>query len=243
MTFRNLFVIFFSTCAIFSCKPKAGLENVQDTTSATFNPDYSDPAAIQLADSIAASAGGIQAWNDIKYISWSFNNWNFVWSKDEDRVRAESSNFVCLFSLTSETGKLKLDGTEITDKNIIQEKLGPVRLAFAESAQILAMPFNLKRPGAKLSYEGEVTPEGTDIKYNVLEVSIDEAFVSRFDRCRLLVTLPENLIKECTCNRHGDSLRIQFDNYSQHGKIRLSDGHAKNVKIEGELPDNFFSDL
>jgi len=243
MTLKTLFIPLLLILIVSSCKPKT-TDNISPPASVlAFDPDLSEPAAVQLADSIASAAGGFQAWNDLDALSWSFNNWNFTWDKVSGRVRAESSerDFICLFSTTSHDAKLKIDGAEITDKNTIGQKLDSVRLAFGESAQILIMPFNLKAPGAKLVYDGEKEEGG--VKYNILEGSNEKDSSIYFDHFQLLIALDDNVIKRCNCVRNGDSQTISFENYNQYGKILLSDGHVKNVKIEEDLPDNFFSDL
>ncbi|HEY3404502.1 MAG TPA: hypothetical protein VGK59_14030 [Ohtaekwangia sp.] len=243
MTLKIRIIPILIILILFSCKTKT-TDNISRPVSVpVFDPDFSEPAAVQLADSIASAAGGFHAWNDVRALSWSFNAWNFTWDKVSGRVRAKSSerDFVCLFGTATHDAKMKMNGTEVTDKSTINQRLDSVRLAFRESAQILTMPFNLKAPGAKLIYEGEQEDGG--VKYNILEGSNEKDSSVYFDHFQLLVALDDNLIKRCNCVRNGDSLAISFEKYSKYGKILLSDGYVKNVKIEEDLPDSFFSDL
>lgn len=244
MKHRKLCFVLLFVSTLFSCQVKTSLETtVQDSIQVEkFDLAYSDPAAVQLADSIMAAVGGMEAWNATRFISWTFQNWNFFWDKKLNLIRAESNASVFLFDVSG-TGKGKVNGEQVQGSDLENSILNLRRL-FGESKQILMMPFLLKEGSNRLTYEGEVTSEQTGLKRNILRVNFDTLHNLQVKECQLLVDLKDNLIRECLCVYAGDSTAlIPLGNYTAYGKVRLSDSHSGNIKVEENLPADFFSKL
>lgn len=244
MKHRNLCFVLLFVSTLISCQVKTSLETtVQDSIKVEeFDLAYSDPAAVQLADSIMAAVGGMEAWNATRFISWTFQDWNFFWDKKLNHVRAESNASIFVFDANGK-GKGKVNGEQVKSPDLENNILYLQRL-FGESKQILMMPFLLKEGSNRLTYEGEVTSEQTGLKRNILRVNFDTLHSLQLKECQLLVDLKDNLIRECLCIYTIDSTAlIPLGNYTAYGKIRLSDSHSRNIKIEENLPADFFSKL
>src|SRR5690606_38690192 len=69
-----------------------------------FNLAHSDPAAVELADSIMSALGGQEIWNLSRYLSCDYDTLrSMAWDIREGRVRLESDadSTVCLLNVTT----------------------------------------------------------------------------------------------------------------------------------------------
>ncbi|MCZ8216920.1 MAG: hypothetical protein O9262_11810, partial [Cyclobacteriaceae bacterium] len=125
-----------------------------------FNMDFSDPAAIELADSVMRAQGGRAAWDQTRFISWNFfGRRNLVWDKQEARVRIESLPDSTLYLLDMKTGKgrVRVKGTELTEADTLKTMLERAEKIWINDSYWLVMPFKLKDSGVTLKYLGEDT--------------------------------------------------------------------------------------
>lgn len=224
--------------------------------SAKFNPSaegfdlaHSDPAAVELADSIMVAMGGWENWNNTHFISWSSsNNRNFFWDKKKDRVRIELVNdsITYIVSLQDVEGKVSIKGQSITDKDSLIKMLNHAKNIWAHDSYWLVMPFRLKDNGVTLKYLGEDSLQNGD-RCNVLQL-IDS---SRQNKYHLYVDLSDNLVKQWEFYESLDQDSANFvrpwDNYKKYGKILLSaersDGVGpRNVKVTN-VNEKFFEEL
>lgn len=136
-------------------------------------PTGSNPvAADQLAEAMLQSVNN-KAWEETKYISWSFMDiHHYVWNKHENLVEVSwSDNRVVLFT-PDQSGRAFVDGEEVEGKK--KEKLlgnawsyfcndsfwlNPVAKAFDEGTERTLVTLKDGREGLKVKYEsGGVTP-------------------------------------------------------------------------------------
>src|SRR5688572_14605489 len=90
----------------------------------------SDPAAVELADSIMVAMGGRENWDNTRYISWNFfGNRNLVWDKRDERVRIESikDSITYIVNLKSLAGKVWVKGQELTEKDSLNKMLNKAK--------------------------------------------------------------------------------------------------------------------
>src|SRR5690349_5913411 len=83
-----------------------------NTPEEGFNLEGSDPAAVELADSVMAAMGGRANWNKTRFISWSFSGRrNLVWDKQSGRVRIESleDNTTYLVNVNNGQGRVRVN--------------------------------------------------------------------------------------------------------------------------------------
>jgi hypothetical protein len=232
----------------------------RETKSSTGNPPaegfdlaHSDPAAVELADSIMIAMGGRENWDNTRFISWNFfgrRNWN--WDKKMNRVRIESlkDSTVYLANLNTDEGRVSVKGLEITDPDSLKKMLKKAKSMYYNDMYWLAMPYKLKDSGVTLKYLGEDTLKGN--RYNVLQLMFEQVGDTPENKYKVYVDVKEKLVRYWAYykdNRQDTANFIRpWDNYQKLGNIMLSgdrsDGAGpKSVKVDENLPDKTFTEF
>jgi len=248
MKTRLLFLTLMICALIFSCQQK-GSDSV---AVEEFDVSLSEPAAVQLADSVIESSGGLQAWNTVRTVTWTNNDLTLSWDKHKHLVRIESpaDNATYLFNLKTNEGKVSENGTEIKDAIAVEEKLKTARKTFAKESFQLFAPFNLKNKGVMLTYEGEDSLKSE--KCNVLQATFSPDHPLHPSKYLAYIDLKENLIRQLAyfSSQSQDSADVimNTDSYEKLGVISLPISRAlekgpQDIKLDEEFPSKFFSDL
>ena len=247
----GVFIITFLFLIVACNKEKQDNTNVPEEG---FNLEGSDPAAVELADSVMTAMGGRANWNKTRYISWSFSGRrNLVWDKQSGLVRIESpeDKTIFLINVNNGQGKVRVNGREIIEKDSLQLMLQRARGIWINDSYWLVMPFKLKGSGVTLRYLGEDTLM-TGAKCNVMDLTFNESENQLSSKYRIYVDLADNLVKQWAYYKNATQDSATFirpwDNYKQYGDILLSgdrsDGSGpKNVKVDTDLPDKIFTDF
>ena len=216
-----------------------------------FDLANSDPAAIELADSIMRAMGGRKNWDNTRFISWNFyGRRNLVWDKQDGRVRIESmrDSTIYLVNINTGEGRVQIKGQEITEPDSLQKLLTKAKSIWINDSYWLVMPYKLKDTGVTLKYLGEDTVSNE--RYNVLELTFQEVGVTPQNKYRVMVSIKENLVKRWSYyeNASQDSANWNnpFDNYQKYGNILLSADRSDNkgprgVRVDESLPDEVFT--
>jgi len=219
-----------------------------------FDQANSDPAAVELADSIMEAMGGWNNWNNTRYISWNFfGNRNLVWDKKEDHARIESINdsITYLVDLRTLTGKVWVKGTELTEKDTLNKMLQKAKSIWINDSYWLVMPFKLKDSGVTLKYLGEDTLK-TGGRCNVLQLTFDKVGDTPQNKYYVYVDLTDNLVKQwayfSSATQDSANFVRPWDNYRKYGSILLSadrsdGGGPKDVSVASSLDAKIFSAL
>jgi hypothetical protein len=245
--------VFFSFLLIVVACRKENPDNT-NTPEEGFNLEGSDPAAVELADSVMVAMGGRANWNKTRYISWSFSGRrNLVWDKQSGRVRIESpeEKTTYLINVNNGQGRVRVNNREIIQEDSLRLMLQRARSIWINDSYWLIMPFKLKGSGVTLRYLGEDTLM-TGGKCNVMDLTFTDAENQSNSKYRIYVDLADNLVKQWayykTANQDSATFIRPWDNYKQYGDILLSgdrsDGSGpKNVKVDTDLPDKIFTDF
>ncbi|MFZ6012848.1 MAG: hypothetical protein ACOYXT_21055 [Bacteroidota bacterium] len=219
-----------------------------------FDMANSDPAAVELADSIMKAMGGRASWDKTKFISWDFfDRRKLVWDKHEGRVRIESlrDSIIYLVNINSNEGRVRVKGQELTEADSLKKMLNKAKSIWINDSYWLVMPFKLKDSGVTLKYLGEDTLMSGG-KCNMLELTFKQVGDTPENKYRIYVDLKDNLVKQWAYYEHASQDSANFvrpwDNYKQYGNILLSadrsDGKGpKNVKVSDEMPDKVFTEF
>lgn len=247
-----------TVCLIFltlgACAPKDSQSSGVEDDNAGFDITNSDPAAIELVDSIMEAMGGLDNWKKTRFISWNFfGNRDLVWDKTTGRVRIDSrkDTITYLININTLQGRVSVRGQEITEADSLQKMLKKGRSIWINDSYWLVMPFKLKDPGVRIKYLGEETLSN-GMQCNVLELTFDNVGDTPQNKYRLYVDMADNLVKQWAyfsqANQDSSNFVRPWDNYVQHGSILLSadrsdGGGPRNVKVDQELPDKIFTDF
>lgn len=215
-----------------------------------FNFDGSDPAAIELADSVMTAMGGRANWEATRFISWNFGRRDLIWDKETGRVRIESSNDSTVYLVNVQTGegRVQIKGQELTMPDSLAKMLDKAKSIWINDSYWLVMPFKLKDSGVTLKYLGEENNQ-QEVLCNVLELTFNEVGVTPENKYQVYVGIHDNLINEWRYYKNADldsaSAIWPFDNYKKYGSILLSadrsDGRGpKNVRVDADISDSIF---
>lgn len=254
---KHLVYLTVIVIAGWSCQPST--ENTDETLvlnppAAGFNMADSDPAAIELADSVMMAMGGRKNWDATRYISWNFfGRRNLVWDKQGNRVRIESmpDSTVYLLDMNSMQGRVQTKGQELTEPDSLSKMLNRAKSIWINDSYWLVMPFKLKDSGVTLKYLGEDTLANNKY-YNRLQLTFDKVGDTPQNKYDVYVDVNENRVKYWSYYKDAEqdtaSWTRPWDNYQKYGTIVLSadrsdGGGPKNVKVDQELPDALFKEF
>lgn len=253
---KNLLLGFIVALISWSCQPASenSVAAYDNPPCEGFNMEQSDPAAIELADSIMMAIGGRKNWDATRFISWNFfGRRNLVWDKQEGRVRIESlpDSTTYLVNINTLEGRVQRKGQELTEPDSLAKMLAKAKSIWINDSYWLVMPFKLKDSGVTLNYMGEDTLVNNKY-YNVLQLTFEGVGDTPQNKYHLFVEVKENLIKYWSYYRDASqdsaSWTRPWDNYQKYGSILLSadrsDGAGpKNVKVDEQLPDAVFAEF
>lgn len=249
----KIVVLFAVHIMLFSCN--GSNENVSDNPAAEgFNLANSDPAAVELADSVMVAMGGWKNWRDTRYISWNFSGLrNLVWDKHDNRARIESlkDSITYVVDLEDLSGKVWMKEQSIDQPDSLKEMLQKAKRIWLNDSYWLVMPFKLKDTNVTLKYLGEDTLLNGD-RCNLLQLTLEEGGDAPQNKYLVYVDLKDNLVKQWAyfSNATQDSANFlrPWDNYKRYGKILLSADRSdsvgpRNVSVAQTLNQKLFTDL
>ncbi|RAW03176.1 hypothetical protein [Pseudochryseolinea flava] len=230
--FKGAMLLATVFCTIISCSsPKEKRQPLP------FDPSHSDPAAVELVDSVVSAAGGVKAWDDARYFSWtSAAERKIFWDKHNSKVRIESANELYLIDLNDSIVQIK--GKEKTTLEDVSNAFA----VFNECAQELALPFLLKQFGSTLVYLGEDSlSDGTRVNVLNHKPASDTSLT-----LTVHIGVKDNLIKQVVKNRKGETTTNSgfWDNYKEYNNLllsvdRTSGSGPKNLSTEA-IDENKF---
>ena len=252
---HGLLAILLAT-VLYACstKPAESPLSVGNPAAEGFDLANSDPAAVELADSIMIAMGGRQNWDKTRYISWNFfGNRNLVWDKEIGRVRIESpkDSIIYLVNLNTLEGRVRVKGQELTESDSLKKMLNRAKSIWINDSYWLVMPFKLKDSGLTIKYVGEDTLMNGG-KCNVLELRFNNVGDTPQNKYRIYVDLSDNLVKQWAyynqASQDSSNFMRPWDNYQKYGNILLSadrtdGGGPKNVKVDENLPETIFTEF
>jgi hypothetical protein len=249
MNFKQPALIVLIFCAMVSCTttPKES----ESPPAPVFDVSQSDPAAVELADSILNASGGQKAWDETRFISWNTSGERDIsWDKQTGKVRIDSKGDQTIYLLNVNTGegKVQQEGKEITDAETLKAKIHEGMQLWRTDSYALFLPFKLKEGGVSLVYLGEDTIRDGS-KANIVEIQVKNEIQKIQRKYRIYVGINDNQIKQVADFNPAakDSIgeKVDLENYKMYGSIKLaadrSDGKGpQDVKVDATLPDEIF---
>ena len=233
----------FLTVMAFACVDKPETKKVNPEI---FNLANSDPAAVELADSIVSSAGGEMPWKQIRFVTWMDGKYKFYWDKLASTVRIEDDSRVAIINVYSREGEAKISGNEVSDTTSLRNELAAAYQRWRLSSDKLFITYMLKQPGNSLHYFGEEIIDGK--RYNLLHVNFNtRAGESKYI---LYVDLTDNRIKELRYFRKADqsspTMIFRYDEYQTSNGIIFSvpsGSDINSVQIGDPISESMFTEL
>lgn len=215
----------------------------------------SDPEAIALADRVMARMGGRRAWDETRYIRWSFfGRRHHVWDKYTGNIRVEGVDreteipYLILMNIHTKEGRAWESGEEVADPGRLAELLDRGEAVWINDSYWLVMPYKLKDSGVTLRYLGEGSMEDGR-SADVLELTFAGVGRTPDNKYHVWVARDTSLVEQWAYYRNFTDPEPGFigpwRNWKRYGRILLSDnrgerGHT-NLAVYDELPASVFA--
>ena len=208
--------------------------------------------AIQIAESTISRMGGMEAWNDVRYLAWKNFGEMHYWDKWTGDFRWEEDSLVAVMNINSKEGRYWVDGIEVTDPADLEERLAGVYREWVNNSYWVVMPYKLLDPGVNLAYVGEEMSESGQIS-DVLEVTFDGVGLTPDNKYLVYVDRESGLVCQWTHFRNRGDLEPNFvrpwENWVDFGGVMLASGRGGRggdiayIALPAELPDAIFARL
>jgi len=208
----------------------------------------SDARAIALAEQVMENMGGQEAWNNTRYIRWSFfGRRTHYWDKWSGNHRIESEGLVVLFNANTREGRAWQDGEEITDTAMLDETLERAYGMWINDTYWMFMPYKLLDPGVTLTYVGEQTmADGRSSE--VLQLTFESVGLTPQNRYLVFVASDTGLVEQWSYFRDASDTEPGFtapwESWQRFGDIMLATGHGRDsdweIEVFEELPADVF---
>lgn len=247
-----------AVCYLAACSGPQSAGNTT-STSGTGNPPAegfdasgSDAQAIEIADQVMEAMGGRAAWDNTRYIHWTFFGFRtLTWDKQEGRVRIEipRDSAVYLVNVFSKEGKAWEKGEAITDPDSLALRMKRAESIWINDSYWLVMPFKLKDSGVTLKHIGEGSTAAGPA--DLLELTFKEVGVTPQNKYHVWVDKATHLVNQWAFYRNAEDEEARFTmpwlDYQQHGEIMLSGDRGErkleNIAVSQTMDDAVFEAL
>jgi hypothetical protein len=186
--------------SIISCttpKQETVLIGDVNTAYAGFNADESDPAAIELADSVMKAMGGRKNWDNVRYFSWRNTKAKIFWDKTDSlaRIEFDTDSAIALLNLKENTGRYTSNNQELTEPTLKTERIQALLAYCKTEINLFTAPYLLKKKGVTLKYMGQDTV-ATFGPCNVVESILENNGEQLLKTYKIYVDKKDNLVRQ-----------------------------------------------
>ena len=208
----------------------------------------SDARAIAIAERVMEKMGGQEAWDNTRYIRWSFfGGRTHYWDKWTGNHRIENDGLVVLFNANTREGRVWRDGEEITDPTALAEALERAYGQWINDTYWMFMPYKLRDPGVTLAFVGE-EPMADGRSSEVLQLTFESVGLTPQNRYLVFVASDTGLVEQWSYFRDAADAEPGFtapwENWRQFGNIMLATGHGRDadwkIAVFPDLPASVF---
>ncbi len=249
--FWSLILILSGFC--LQCSNNQKDQEVSEGMQKSFDPSFSDEKAVELAKEVIDACGGQSAWENTKYIAWTFfNRRRLLWDKQNHlaRIRYLDGSFDAIVNLIDQTGVVSSKGKQLVGTEL-EAGLKKAYRHWINDSYWLVLPFKLLDPGVKLKYTGERVSRN-EIPSEVIELTFEEVGVTPENKYEVYIGKQSNLIVQWNYFKNWTDTIPEIQNiwedYMMYGDIFLSGnrGHRGNlddIKVYDQLSGNPLNNL
>ncbi|ALJ01260.1 hypothetical protein DC20_06125 [Rufibacter tibetensis] len=202
-------------------------------TSAPAAQGSADAKAAAIAQEVMQALGGKKAWDNTRYLAWTFNNQYHLWDKKTNDLRYErGDSLVVISNLDTKQGKVFLRGTQVTDTTKANPQLRRMYPTWANNSYWFIMPYKLQDAGVTLTYVGEgktqagASADILQMTFNKVGVTPDNKYLLAVDKQSRLIT-EWNYFAKFTDEK--PAFTRPWTNYQRYGDIMLSSGRSTDT--------------
>lgn len=247
---RILFPIILISLVFIHCKNEPS--EIIAPSYPLFDPSHSEPDAIRVAETLIEASGGLDQWDSINVIKYSFlgRRWH-VWDKKNNLVRIEntSNDTKTILDLNTQKARVYKDGKEWTEPDTLKKYSESAYKQHINDSYWLMMPFKVKDGGVRLKYVKEDTTQ-TGIQCEVIELRFDSVGITPQNKYHLWVGKNSGLLAQWAYFPKADmdtaTIITPWDGYVKYGGVFLSSDRGNNrqlsgIKVYNSVPKSVFS--
>ena len=249
----SLFLISYSLLLI-TCTGPRGFVNKQvpNTPASGFDLANSDKHAVDLADSVMLASGGRYAWDQTRFIRWTFlGKRELVWDKWQNKVRIDfiDRDLKIRLNMNDMTGSVKMGGIVQTNPDTIKKYLARGKSIWINDSYWLVMPFKLKDSGVTLKYKGS-KKSNLGIDCEVIGLTFKNVGDTPQNRYEIFINPSSHLVTQWSYFEKSDNEKPNFtmpwQDYRSLGNILLSVSRGETrvmtpMGVYKNLPDSTFT--
>lgn len=198
-----------------------------------FDTAGSDSEAIEIADRVMIELGGRRAWDESRYLTWSFfGRRRHVWDKQTGDIRIEGVDretelsYLILMNLHTKEGRAWRDGVPVTDRQELAAMLERGESLWINDSYWMFMPYKLKDSGVTLKHLG--TGEMNDGRpADVLQLTFEAVGRTPQNKYKVYVSEESGLVEQWDYYEDAADDEPRFSspwhNWQRYGHILLSD--------------------
>ncbi len=219
-----------------------------------FNFAQSKPEIPKLIEQMLHAMGGMDNYNNIRFLQWEFGKRIHYWDKwtGDLRVENQETNQTVIININTLTGKVYENKVLVKDENKAKQLLQKAKSWWINDSYWLLMPWKLQDPGVKLNYlKTETLSNGA--KSDVLELTFKNVGLTPENKYWIYIDQTDHLIKQWAFYKNYNDLEPKFlkpwDNYQKINGILLSynrtkeGGGPRNVVIKAGFDSLLFKEL
>ncbi|MGA9639138.1 hypothetical protein [Flavobacterium sp.] len=207
-----------------------------------------------IVSQMLTAMGGIENYNNTRFIQWEFGKRKMYWDKWTGDVRIESTedNQCILMNINTLKGKAYANGHLVENEVNTKKLLNQAKNWWINDSYWLVMPWKLHDPGVTLKYvKTAKLPDGK--MADILEMTFNAVGVTPNNKYWVYVDQEDHLLKQWSFFKNFNDNEPQFtkawDNYQKTGMILLSfdrskgAGGPKNVVVNTTVDSAIFTKL
>lgn len=240
--------LFVTVCLFVSLSFTANTQS-ENPPAENFNAEASDQRAIELADDVMKSMGGRTAWDNTRFIRWTFfGRRTLLWDKWTGQVRIDftDTDEVYLVNINTNEGKIWQDGAYLTVPDSIAKYSSRAKSIWINDSYWLVMPYKLKDSGVTLKYLGEETKG--DTLQHTLQMTFENVGDTPDNKYWVVIDDETKLVSDWVFYTKFDDEEPRFStpwaDYQTHGNIMLSGnrgrGQLTNIGVFTSVPEQVF---
>ncbi len=237
------------TISLCFCMIASSFAQSANPAAEGFNLAASDQRAIELADDVMESMGGRAAWDDTRFLRWTFfGRRTLLWDKWNGKVRIDfaDTDEVYLVDIHTGSGKIWQNGAYLTEPDSIAKYSARAKSIWINDSYWLAMPFKLKDSGVTLKYQGEETRG--DTTEHTLQLTFEEVGDTPENKYWVVIDNETKLITSWAFFTQFDDETPRFTtpwvDYNTYDQILLSGnrgrGQLTDIGVFKNIPDQVF---
>lgn len=205
-----------------------------------------------IVNEVVAAMGGIDNYNNTRFIKWDFGKRILYWNKWTGDVRIENpeKEHVIFVNINTLQGKAFEKGVLIKDEAQTKKLLNQAKRWWINDSYWLVMPWKLQDPGVTLTYIKE-DKLANGQKADVLQLTFNSVGVTPDNKYLVYVDQTDHLIKQWDFFKNFNDAKPKFskpwDNYQKTGNILLSynrsDFGPKHVVVKQDFNSKLFTEL